>query len=214
MQAEQLLRSATVIPVLTIDDADDAVPLARALAAGGLTVLEVTLRTAAGLEAIRRIAADVPEAIVGAGTVTRAEEFTAIRGAGARFAVSPGFAATLSAAAGDMPWLPGVATASEIMAARAAGHRALKFFPAEVSGGIPALRAFAGPFGDILFCPTGGIGHANAADYLALANVGCVGGSWVAPAQALAEKNWRRIEMLAGEAAALKRRQSPSSDPS
>lgn len=203
MQAEQLLRTATVIPVLTIENADDAVPLARALATGGLTVLEVTLRTEAGLDAIRRIAAEVPEAIVGAGTVTRAEEFTAIRGAGARFAVSPGFAATLSAAAGDMPWLPGVATASEIMAARAAGHRALKFFPAEVSGGIPALKAFAGPFGDILFCPTGGIGLANAADYLALSNVGCVGGSWVAPSQALADKDWRRIETLAAEAAAL-----------
>lgn len=204
MQAEQLLRTATVIPVLTIENADDAVPLARALAAGGLTVLEVTLRTAAGLEAIRRIATDVPEAIVGAGTVTQADEFTAIRGAGARFAVSPGFAEPLSAAAGEMPWLPGVATASEIMAARACGHRALKFFPAEVSGGIAALRAFAGPFGDILFCPTGGIGHANAADYLALANVGCVGGSWVAPAKAVADKDWRRIEMLAAEAAALK----------
>ena len=203
MQAEQLMRAATVIPVLTIDDIEDAVPLARALAAGGLTVLEVTLRTAAGLEAIARIAAEVPEATVGAGTVTRAEEFTAIRGAGARFAVSPGYAAALDAAAGEMPWLPGVATASEIMAARAAGRTALKFFPAEVAGGIPALKAFAGPFGDIVFCPTGGIALANAADYLALKNVACVGGSWVAPAQALAAKDWPGIEALAAEAAAL-----------
>ena len=205
MQAEDLLRTATVIPVLTIERVDDAVPLARALAAGGLRVLEVTLRTASGLEAIARIAAEVPEAIVGAGTVTAAEEFTAIRGAGARFAVSPGYSAVLEAAAGDMPWLPGVATASEMMAARAAGRRALKFFPAEVAGGIPALKAFAGPFGDLLFCPTGGIGQANAGDYLALPNVACVGGSWVAPAQAIDSGDWGRIETLAAEAAALGR---------
>jgi 2-dehydro-3-deoxyphosphogluconate aldolase/(4S)-4-hydroxy-2-oxoglutarate aldolase len=203
MQAVDIMRSVPVIPVLTIDSVEDAVPLARALATGGLTVLEVTLRTPAGLEAIARIAAGVPDALVGAGTVTRAEEFTAIRGAGARFAVSPGYTAALDAAAGEMPWLPGVATASEIMAAGATGRQALKFFPAEVSGGIAALKAFAGPFGDVVFCPTGGIGHANAADYLALPNVACVGGSWVAPAQAVADKDWRRIEMLAAEAAAL-----------
>ena len=203
MQAAEIMRSVPVIPVLTIERADDAVPLARALVAGGLTVLEVTLRTPAGPGAIARIAAEVPGAVVGAGTVTRADEFTAIRGAGARFAVSPGYTATLDAAAGEMPWLPGVATASEIMAAGATGRRALKFFPAEVSGGIAALKAFAGPFGDVLFCPTGGIGPKNAADYLALPNVACVGGSWVAPADALAGGDWARIEALAAEAAKL-----------
>jgi 2-dehydro-3-deoxyphosphogluconate aldolase/(4S)-4-hydroxy-2-oxoglutarate aldolase len=196
---------APVIPVLTMARAADAVPLARALVNGGLPVLEITLRTEAALAAIAAISAEVPDALPGVGTVTAAEQFGPARAAGARFAVSPGFSAELAAAAGDLPFLPGIATPTEAMAARGAGLRHLKFFPAEASGGRAALKALAGPFGDLLFCPTGGIDADNAAGYLALANVLCVGGSWVAPAAAVAVGDWPRIEGLAAGAAALRR---------
>lgn len=197
------MTAGPVIPVLTIEDAAHAVPLARALCAGGIRVLEITLRTDAALEAVRRVAAEVPDAIPGVGTVTRAEDFTAARVAGAQFAVSPGFSPELAAAAGDLPWLPGVATASEVMAAMRLGCKRLKFFPAEAMGGIPTLKALAGPFGDVTFCPTGGINAGNAADYLALANVACVGGSWLAPGAAVKAGDWDAITALAKEASGL-----------
>lgn len=192
-----------VIAVLTIEHPDHAVPLARALCAGGIRVLEITLRTEAALEAVQRVAAEVPEAIPGVGTVTRAQDFTAARAAGAQFAVSPGFSPELAAAAGDLPWLPGVATASEVMAAQRLGYDRLKFFPAQAMGAIAALKALAGPFADIGFCPTGGINAGNAADYLALANVVCVGGSWLAPAAAVRAGDWAAVTGLAQAAAAL-----------
>jgi 2-dehydro-3-deoxyphosphogluconate aldolase / (4S)-4-hydroxy-2-oxoglutarate aldolase len=194
-----------VIPVLRIDDPKDAVPLARALARGGLRLIEVTLRTPAALECIRRIAAEAEEAIVGAGTVLDAKQFEGAAGAGARFVVSPGLTPALLDAARDgaVPFLPGAATPSEAMAAREAGLRFLKFFPAEQSGGAAFLGALASPLPDLRFCPTGGIGLANAASYLRLANVACVGGSWVAPDGLVRGGQWGRIEELAREAAAL-----------
>jgi 2-dehydro-3-deoxyphosphogluconate aldolase/(4S)-4-hydroxy-2-oxoglutarate aldolase len=177
-----IMSAAPVIPVLTIDDAADAAPLAEVLVASGLPVLEVTFRTPAALAAIRAMAG-VPGAIVGAGTVTNPDLYAAAADAGAAFAVSPGLTGRLAAAAarGPIPLLPGVATASEIMAARDHGFARLKFFPAAVAGGIPALDAFAPVFGEVRFCPTGGITEGNAQDWLALPNVDCVGGSWIVP---------------------------------
>ncbi|HLT01888.1 MAG TPA: bifunctional 4-hydroxy-2-oxoglutarate aldolase/2-dehydro-3-deoxy-phosphogluconate aldolase [Geminicoccaceae bacterium] len=193
-----------VIPVIVLDDAADAVPLARACIAGGLDMLEVTLRTAAGLEAIRRIAAEVPEARVGAGTVNRPEEFAMVRAAGARFAFSPGFADDMLAAARDagIEWVPGVATASEVMAAQRQGLERLKFFPAVPAGGIALLDALAGPFPDMRFCPTGGIDASNAATWLARPNVFAVGGSWPTPRALIAARDWNRITELCRQAAA------------
>jgi 2-dehydro-3-deoxyphosphogluconate aldolase/(4S)-4-hydroxy-2-oxoglutarate aldolase len=205
MNTDQLMSAGPVIPVLTIDDPEHAVPLARALCASGVRVLEITLRTEAALEAVRRVAREVPEAIPGVGTVTRAEDFTAARGAGAHFAVSPGFSPELAAAAGNLPWLPGVSTASEVMAAQRLGYHRLKFFPAAAMGGTATLKALSGPFGDVRFCPTGGIDAGNASDYLALANVACVGGSWLAPPDAIAAGAWDRITGLAGQANSLAR---------
>lgn len=192
-----------VIPVIVLKDAADAVPLARALLAGGVRALEVTLRTPAGLEAIRRIAAEVPDALVGAGTVTRPDEMRAVKAAGARFAFSPGWAAELSQAADaeGIEFLPGVMTPSEAMAAANHGHRALKLFPASVAGGVPMLKAMAGPFADLRFCPTGGVDATNVAQYLALPNVFAVGGSWLTPADAMAARDWPRITALAAQAA-------------
>lgn len=192
-----------VIPVIVLKDAADAVPLARALLAGGVRALEVTLRTPAGLEAIRRIAAEVPDALVGAGTVTRPDEMRAVKAAGARFAFSPGWAAELSQAADaeGIELLPGVMTPSEAMAAANHGHRALKLFPASVAGGVPMLKAMAGPFADLRFCPTGGVDATNVAQYLALPNVFAVGGSWLTPADAMAARDWPRITALAAQAA-------------
>jgi 2-dehydro-3-deoxyphosphogluconate aldolase/(4S)-4-hydroxy-2-oxoglutarate aldolase len=192
-----------VIPVIVVDDAAHAVPLARALLAGGVQALEVTLRTPAGLEAIRRIAAEVPQAMIGAGTVTRSSEMRAVREAGARFAFSPGWAPDLSAAARDegLEFVPGVMTPSEAMAAANAGHRALKLFPASVAGGVPMLKAMAGPFAELRFCPTGGVTPANMADYLSLPNVFAVGGSWLSPAAAVRAGDWAKITALAAQAA-------------
>ena len=200
------LAKVRVVPVLTILRVEDALPLAEALVAGGLSVLEVTLRTEVALSAIAAMVQGIPDAIVGAGTVTRPEDFAAIAEVGARFAVSPGFTAELAHASRDhptIPFLPGVATASELMAATAAGFDFLKFFPAESSGGIAALKALAAPFPHVRFCPTGGIGIGNAARYLARANVVAVGGSWVAPPDAISAADWDRITALAASAQSL-----------
>ncbi|MET7326515.1 bifunctional 4-hydroxy-2-oxoglutarate aldolase/2-dehydro-3-deoxy-phosphogluconate aldolase [Nonomuraea sp. NPDC005650] len=201
-----LLDLAPVIPVVVIDDVESAVPLARALVAGGLPVIEVTLRTPAAREAIARIAAEVPEATVGAGTIRSSEDISASVAAGARFLVSPGTTLSLVEAldSSGVPYLPGAATVSEVMALAERGVKELKFFPAEAAGGIPYLKALAGPLPDVRFCPTGGIRVNTAADYLALPNVGCVGGTWLTPADALATGDWGRVEKLASEAAALR----------
>lgn len=195
-----------VIPVIVLQDVADAVPLARALLAGGIQALEITLRTPAGLESIRRIAAEVPEALVGAGTVTRPEDLRAVRAAGARFAFSPGWAADLSDAAEQegLDFVPGVMTPSEVMAAANRGHRAMKLFPASVAGGVPMLRALAGPFAELRFCPTGGVDASNCAQYLALPNVFAVGGSWLTPADAVRERDWPRITAIAAQAASIR----------
>ncbi|QKC81917.1 2-dehydro-3-deoxy-phosphogluconate aldolase [Mesorhizobium sp. NZP2077] len=200
-----LINSQPVIPVLKITDVANAVPLARALARGGLPAIEITLRTADALEAIRRVAAEVEEAIVGAGTILDAKQFDEAASAGSRFIVSPGITRELLAAAADseVPLLPGAITPGEIMAAREAGLRFLKFFPAEQSGGIASLKAFASPLADVKFCPTGGITGKNAADYLSLSNVICVGGSWVAPDDMVKAGKWDEIEALARAASQL-----------
>ncbi|MCT9933358.1 bifunctional 4-hydroxy-2-oxoglutarate aldolase/2-dehydro-3-deoxy-phosphogluconate aldolase [Planotetraspora sp. A-T 1434] len=201
-----LLDLAPVVPVVVVDDASTAVPLARALVAGGLPVIEVTLRTPAALDVIRRIAAEVPEAVVGAGTIRTPGDVEAAVEAGSRFLVSPGTTPALLAAmlAGGVPFLPGAATASEAMTLAERGVRELKFFPAEAAGGAAFLKSLSGPLPDVRFCPTGGITPANAPTYLALPNVGCVGGSWLTPADALASGDYARIEKLATEAAALR----------
>lgn len=200
-----IMTGQPVIPVIVIEDAAKAVPLARALAAGGLPAVEITLRTEAALDAIRAIAAEVPEAIVGAGTALNAAQYGQCVASGARFVVSPGFTPDLADAAngGDVPLLPGCVTASEIMAALEEGYTHLKFFPAEQAGGAAYLKSLASPFGAVKFCPTGGVSASNASDYLALPNVLCVGGSWVAPADAVAGGDWDRVTALAKEAAGL-----------
>lgn len=201
----EILSLAPVIPVLAIADVDKAVPLARALVAGGLRVIEITLRTACALDAIRQIAESVDDAIVGAGTVLSPQDLEKAKHAGARFAVSPGATQSLLSAAqkGDLPFLPGVATPSEIIAALDQGFSHLKFFPAEAAGGIPMLKSFAGPFPGVVFCPTGGIREDNLEAYLALTNVACVGGTWLAPAEALASNNWEAVRALAERAMKL-----------
>ena len=203
----EIMRVGPVIPVIVIEDLAYAVPLARALVAGGVRVLEVTLRTPAALAAIRAIAGEVPEAIVGVGTLTRPEDFTKARDAGARFGVSPGLTPALIEAAWEsgLPLLPGVMTPSDVIAARLAGFRELKLFPARQAGGIGILQALAGPFPDVTFCPTGGIAAETAPEFLALPNVACVGGSWITPDDAVAAGDWARIETLAREAAGLSR---------
>lgn len=200
-----VLTRAPVVPVLIVDDAKSAVPLARALVAGGLTALEVTLRTSAALEAIRAIADEVEGADIGAGTVLTPAQLDACVKAGARFLVSPGCAPDLLEAAKDspVPLLPGVATASEAMQIMERGYTHMKFFPAEQAGGAPYLKALSSPLADLRFCPTGGVSLRNAADYLSLPNVICVGGSWVAPKQAVVDGDWQTIENLAREAAML-----------
>ena len=199
------LRRVPVVPVLTIDDAKLAVPLAQALMAGGLRILEVTLRTEAALEGIRRIVQEVPGVLVGAGTVRTPDQGHSAIAAGARFLVSPGMTPRLvqSADGWSVPFLPGAATPSEAMALADLGYRALKFFPAEPLGGVAALKALAAPLPDVVFCPTGGIGPDTARDYLALPNVVTVGGSWVAPAAAIAKEDWDTITRLSREATGL-----------
>ena len=207
LTALDVMHDAPVIPVIVLQDPQDAVPLARALAAGGIRMLEVTLRTPVALECIERIAKEVPEAVAGAGTIRSAADAQAAALAGARFGVSPGYTRAVGKACHDlgMPLLPGVATGSEIMMAQEDGFQQLKFFPALQAGGAPMLKAWQGPFGEVKFCPTGGIHAGNAAEFLALSNVACVGGSWIVPADAIAQKDWARIETLAREAKALSR---------
>ncbi|MCB8907549.1 MULTISPECIES: bifunctional 4-hydroxy-2-oxoglutarate aldolase/2-dehydro-3-deoxy-phosphogluconate aldolase [unclassified Streptomyces] len=195
-----------VVPVVVIEDAADAVPLARALVAGGLPLIEVTLRTPAALDAVRAIAAEVPGAVVGAGTVVSAAGVADAVGAGARFLVSPGWTERLLGAMRDsgLPFLPGVSTTSEVVALLEQGVEDMKFFPAEAAGGVPYLKSLAGPLPRARFCPTGGISLASAPAYLSLPNVGCVGGTWMLPPDALAARDWARVETLAREAAALR----------
>ena len=197
---------APVIPVLTVESREIAVPLARALVKGGLSVLEVTLRTGAALECLRAIAEEVPEAVVGAGTVLNPDQLDRVQRAGARFAVSPGCTRELGLAArsSGLPFLPGVQTVSEALAEQ--GFRFLKFFPADAAGGLTWLKAVGAPLADLRFCPTGGITPETAPAYLALANVACVGGSWVAPRGAVATGDWQSVERLAATASTLKRR--------
>jgi 2-dehydro-3-deoxyphosphogluconate aldolase/(4S)-4-hydroxy-2-oxoglutarate aldolase len=205
MNVEDLVSMAPVIPVVAVDDVADAVPLAAALVRGGLPAIEVTLRTPAALAAIERIAVEVPGAVVGAGTVTTARQVAEALGAGARFLVSPGATPTLLDAlqASGVPFLPGTATASDIIALLERDITYAKLFPAEVVGGVTALNAFAGPFPQMRFCPTGGISSETAPEYLVLANVACVGGSWMAPKEAVAAADWKHVETLTVEAAAL-----------
>ncbi|MFC5219162.1 bifunctional 4-hydroxy-2-oxoglutarate aldolase/2-dehydro-3-deoxy-phosphogluconate aldolase [Streptomyces coerulescens] len=201
-----VLDLAPVVPVVVIDDPSDAVPLARALVDGGLPAIEVTLRTPAALEAIGAIADAVPDAVVGAGTVITPEQVTRAVEAGARFLVSPGWTDLLLEAmrASGVPYLPGVSTTSEVVALLERGVREMKFFPAEAAGGTAYLKSLNGPLPQARFCPTGGIGPATAPDYLALPNVGCVGGSWMLPADAVAARDWGRVEALARAAAGLR----------
>lgn len=205
MNILDILRTSPVIPVIAIDELEHAVPLARALVAGGIRVLEVTLRTAHGLPAIRAIAQSVPEAIVGVGTLMQASDFAKARDAGAVFGVSPGLTNSLIDAAREsgLPLLPGVMTPSEVMAAREAGYHQLKLFPAVPAGGVTMLKAIAGPLPDMIFCPTGGITQETAAEFLACENVACVGGSWLTPASAIRSGDWQKITDLAKSASAL-----------
>ena len=207
LSAADVMRDAPVIPVIVLHEVGHAVPLARALIAGGIRMLEVTLRTPQALGCIEAIAREVPDAVVGAGTVRSAADAIAAKDAGARFAVSPGFTPALGRQCRDLdlPLLPGVATGSEIMLAQEEGFKALKFFPAVQAGGLAMLKAWQGPFGDVVFCPTGGIHAGNAHEFLALSNVACVGGSWLVPADALARGDWDAITSLARAACELKR---------
>lgn len=202
MTLEEILKLSPVIPVLVIDDLAHAVPLGRALAAGGLPVLEVTLRTPVAMACIERMASEIEGVVVGAGTVLSREMRRSAAGVGAQFCVSPGLIEG-ETPGGAAPLLPGVATATELMAGLAAGFTRFKLFPANVVGGVDALKAFASPFPQAKFCPTGGVSAANAADYLALPNVICVGGSWVAPPDALRTGDWGRVTALAREARGL-----------
>ncbi|WP_435104002.1 bifunctional 4-hydroxy-2-oxoglutarate aldolase/2-dehydro-3-deoxy-phosphogluconate aldolase [Arhodomonas sp. AD133] len=198
----RLIDGVPVIPVLQVERVDDAVPLAQALVAGGLPVLEVTLRSDSALAVIERMARDVPNAVVGAGTVNDPSDYAAARDAGAQFAVSPGATDALIdvASAEALPWLPGAATASEVMRLRGAGYRFLKFFPAVAAGGRPALKALGGPFADVRFCPTGGVKANDFHAWLALGNVVCVGGSWLAPPSLVDAGDWEAIRAIARQA--------------
>ena len=208
LTAEAVVQDAPVVPVIVLHQLQHAVPLARALVAGGIRMLEVTLRTPAALACIEAIARELPEAVVGAGTVRSAADARDAAGAGARFLVSPGLTAAVAQAGRDvrLPLLPGVATASDILHAQEAGLQTLKFFPAFQAGGTAMLKAWQGPFGDVRFCPTGGIHAGNALEFLALANVACVGGSWLVPQDALEQGDWERITALARAAKALQPR--------
>jgi 2-dehydro-3-deoxyphosphogluconate aldolase / (4S)-4-hydroxy-2-oxoglutarate aldolase len=207
MDIAAIAARAPVIPVLTIEERETAVPLARALVKGGLPILEITLRTESAMAALELIAQEVPDAIVGAGTVLNSRQLEQVQRAGARFGVSPGCTPDLAAAVGasGLPFLPGVQTISEAMVLADRGFKVLKFFPADAAGGVGWLKAAAAPLAGLRFCPTGGVGAETAPAYLALPNVACVGGSWVAPKDAVAAGDWARIERLAAAASALKR---------
>lgn len=205
MDFQENLRATRIVPVIVLHDAAHAVPLAKALVEGGLNILEITLRTPAALEAIRAIAGAVPDAIVGAGTVVNAEQFTTAAAAGARFVVSPGLTGAVAGASRDhgIPILPGVATASEVMQGLELGLSTFKFFPAETSGGAAAIKALGGPFPQVRFCPTGGVSPKNLSSYLSLPNVICAGGSWMVPADLSAEGAFEQARDLAHAARAL-----------
>ncbi len=203
---KEVMTTSPVMPVMVINQVENAVPLAKALVDGGLKVLEITLRTPVALECIRRIKAEVPGAIVGAGTIINTHTLYQAIDAGAEFIVSPGITETLlsEALASGVPILPGVVTPSEVMRLLEKGITAMKFFPAEAAGGIPMLKSIGGPLPQVTFCPTGGVNPKNAPEYLALSNVACVGGSWMAPADLVDTGNWSEITRRASEAAALK----------
>ena len=205
MKALDLVPYGPVIPVIVIDRFEDAVPMAEALVEGGVVVLEVTLRTPVALKCMEAIAKAVPQAIVGAGTIRSVADVKAARDVGCKFAVSPRYLSAIDQACKDagLPLLPGVSTGSEVMQAYADGHDFLKFFPATAAGGIPMLKALAGPFADVMFCPTGGITAQTAPQFLALPNVKVCGGSWLTPLDAVADKDWARITQLAQEASKL-----------
>lgn len=205
-QISELMKKAPVIPVLQVEDAEHAVPMAKALVAGGLPVLEVTLRTGAALTAVEAMARSVPDAVVGVGTVTRAGQFDEALAAGAQFVVSPGTSDALLDAAErtGLPFLPGVVSPSEILMALEAGLDHLKFFPAEAYGGVTTLKAFQGPFPNVRFCPTGGVKPENYLDYLALKNVLCVGGTWLTPESALRQGDWARITEMAARVSGIR----------
>lgn len=206
--ARQVMEDAPVIPVIVLNDVAHAVPLARALVAGGIRMLEVTLRTPQALECIERIAKEVPEAVIGAGTIRSAADAAAAVKAGALFGVSPGYTRAVGQACRDLglALLPGVATGSEVMMAQEDGFTELKFFPAMQAGGPAMLKAWSGPFFDVKFCPTGGVTLQNAPDFLALPNVVCVGGSWIVPTDAMKAGDWGRITQLCLDTAALKKK--------
>ena len=197
--SQEVFNQGPVVPVLVIDKVEDALPIAEALIAGGINVLEVTLRTEAAMDVIRTIAEALPEAYIGAGTVTNREQLKAVTDAGAKFAISPGLTADLLTAGkeGSIPLIPGISNISDLMKAKDAGYDHLKFFPAEAAGGVKALKSIGGPFPDIVFCPTGGISPSNYKEYLALPNVKCCGGSWLAPTDAIENKQWSIITDLA-----------------
>ncbi|MBO1256220.1 bifunctional 4-hydroxy-2-oxoglutarate aldolase/2-dehydro-3-deoxy-phosphogluconate aldolase [Alteromonas sp. 5E99-2] len=199
LSPEEVFNAGPVVPVLVVNDVNKAVPLANALIEGGIKVLEVTLRTEAALSVIEVIAKEVPEAFIGAGTVTNAQDLKSVTDAGAKFAISPGLTSNLLSAgmSGSIPLIPGIASISDLMTAADHGYQFLKFFPAEAAGGIKAIKSIGGPFPNITFCPTGGISPANYLDYLALKNVRCVGGSWLAPDDAVANNDWSTITELA-----------------
>ncbi|MDX1456085.1 MAG: bifunctional 4-hydroxy-2-oxoglutarate aldolase/2-dehydro-3-deoxy-phosphogluconate aldolase [Marinobacter sp.] len=201
----QVLTASPLVPVITVHQPEHALPLAKALVEGGIRVLEVTLRTEFGLAAIEQLRSAIPDVWVGAGTVTSVEQYRAVERAGAQFVITPGVTEAIleHGASSEAPLLPGISTISELMMGYSLGYRAFKFFPAEISGGKAALKAFSGPFADVMFCPTGGIRQQTAKDYLALPNVQCVGGTWLTPAEAMEQGNWSDISTLARESLAL-----------
>lgn len=199
IDSSEVFAAGPVVPVLVIDNVEDAVPIAKALVAGGIRVLEVTLRTPAAIEVIKEIATNVPGALIGAGTVTNAQQLKQVTEAGAKFAISPGLTADLLDAANDgsIALIPGISSISELMVGLDKGYTHFKFFPAEASGGVPTLKSIGGPFPDVKFCPTGGINPGNYQDYLALNNVMCCGGSWLCPDALVKDKKWDEITKLA-----------------
>ncbi|QIR14528.1 bifunctional 4-hydroxy-2-oxoglutarate aldolase/2-dehydro-3-deoxy-phosphogluconate aldolase [Shewanella aestuarii] len=202
LQPQDVFKRSPIVPVMVINKLEHAVPLAKALVAGGISVLEVTLRTPCALEAISLIAKEVPEALVGAGTILNEAQLKQAIDAGAQFIITPGATVDLLKAAknGNVPLIPGVASISEVMVGMELGYTHFKFFPAEASGGVDALKSFSGPLSDIRFCPTGGISPATYKNYLALSNVDCIGGSWIAPTDAVDSEDWGRITQLCKEA--------------
>lgn len=203
-RVQAVLAASPLVPVIAINELEDAVPLCQALVDGGINVLEITLRTEHGVSAIKAVREAIPDAWVGAGTVTSVAEYRQVEAAGAQFVITPGVTEAILefGVTSEAPLLPGVSTVSELMMGYALGYREFKFFPAEVSGGVPALKAFSGPFSDVTFCPTGGIRRDTAKNYLALKNVKAVGGSWLTPADVVAAKDWAQITQIARDSLA------------